>query len=190
MRKLILIAALFLIPSAYAQTKAPAPPEAIIGSAKAPLPPREAEYIGILQASRRQYNAARSIDARKNARIAMQSAIHNFMGLSHSAEDWVGVFKDSKKNPEGTESIEIEIAPGATVSTWDSTVSDASYYTMLKQFSAMAKTVDGLTIGDEVVFSADLIGMVISNDDDMVLRPQIIGRFKTLRKIDPATPAK
>jgi len=199
MRILLLIALLFLstaatAPIAGAQIKqppaaAPGAPDAIIGSAKAPLPPREAEYIGILQNARKQYITARSVDGRRNARVAMQSAVHNFMGLSHNAENWVGVFKDSKKNPLGTQSVEIEIAPGVTVATWDNPASDATYYTLIQQTSAMGKLVSGLAIGDEVVFSADLIGAVISSDEDMVLRPQVIGKFSKLEKIEPA-PAK
>jgi hypothetical protein len=54
----------------------------------------------------------------------------------------------------------------------------------------LGKVIDGLTIGDEVTFTADLIGAVISTDDDMVARPQIIGRFSKLQKIDAAAPAK
>ena len=94
MWKLLPIALLFLAPAATAQTKLPpAPaPQPIIGSAKAPMPPREADYIRIVDHARRQYLSARSNDARKGARIAMQSAVHNFMGLAHSAENWVGVF--------------------------------------------------------------------------------------------------
>jgi hypothetical protein len=192
MRKLLLIAAIFIASAANAQTKPPpAPgPDFILGSAKAPLPQREAEYIGIIQNTRRQYAAARSVDGRRNARMAMQSAVHNFMGLSHNAQDWVGVFKDSKKNPTGSQSLEIEIAPGVTVATWDNPAADGTYYTMIKQFSAMAKVIDDLSIGVEVAFSADLIGTVISSDDDMVARPQVIARFSKLQKIDTAAPAK
>ena len=195
MRISLLIALLFLSSAATAQVKqppaaAPAAPDAIIGSAKAPLPPHEAEYIGILQNARKQYITARSVDARKNARVAMQSAVHNFMGLSHNAQDWVGVFKDSRKNPLGTQSVEIEIAPGVTVATWDNPASDATYYTLIQQTSAMGKLVSGLAIGDEVVFSADLIGAVISSDEDMVLRPQVIGKFSKLDKIAPPPPKK
>jgi hypothetical protein len=192
MRKLLLIAALALAPAANAQTIAPPKPttEVIIGSSRAPLPPREAEYIGIIQNTRRQYAAARSIDARRNTRMAMQSAVHNFMGLSHNAQDWVGVFKDSKKNSEGSRSLEIEIAPGVTIATWENPCVDAPYYTMITQFSALGQLIDGLQIGDDVTFSADLIGTVISSDDDMVSRPQIIARFSALKKIEPPVPAK
>jgi len=194
MRKLLL-ALVLIAPAAIAQTKKlpppPAPPAAdqIIGSAKAPLPPREAEYIGIVQEARRQYLSARSIDARRNARMAMQSATHNFMGLSHLAMDWVGIFKDSKKNPMGTQSVEIEISPNVTIETWDNPASDATYFTLFQQASPMGKLVSSLAIGDEVVFSADLIGATISTDEEMVLHPRIIGRFSKLERIPPP-PAK
>lgn len=187
----IVAAFLFLSASANAQTvpspnpaPAQAKPDPIIGSARAPLPPRESDFIAIFQNSRRQYNAARSVDGRRNTRMAMQSAIHNFMGLSHTAEDWVGVFKDSKKNPLGSQSLEIEIAPGVTMSTSDNPAADGTYSTMIKQYSALGKTVDSFAIGDEVTFSADVIGSVISGDDDMVLHPQLIAKFKKLQKID------
>jgi len=194
MRKFLPIFAAFLLlsASADAQTKPTAkptaPPQAkpdpVIGSAKTPLPPREYDFIAIFQNSRHQYTAARSIDGRRNARMAMQSTLHNFMGLSHAADDWVGVFKDSKKNPLGSRSLEIEIAPGVTISTSDNPAADGTYFTMIKQNSAMGKTIDDLAIGDEVTFSAEVIGSVISSDDDMVLHPQLIAKFKKLEKID------
>jgi hypothetical protein len=192
MRKLLLIAALVLTSAANAETKPPPKPatEAIIGSSRAPLPQREAEYIGIIQNTRRQYAAARSIDARRNIRMAMQNAVHNFMGLSHKAQDWVGVFKNSKMNPDGTRSLEVEIAPGVIIATWDNPASDTTYYTMIKQFSPLGKLIDDLQIGDDVTFSADLIGTVVSSDDDMVARPQVIARFSALKKIEPPAPAK
>jgi hypothetical protein len=193
----ILAAFLFLSASVDAQTKPPAKPapqqakpEPIIGSAKAPLQRRESDLIAIFQNARRQYIAARSVDARKNTRMAMQSTVHNFMGLSHSAEDWVGVFKNSKKNPLGSVSVEIEIAPGVTIATSDNPAADGNYNTLLKQFSAMAKLIDGFKIGDEVVFSADVIGALISSDDDMVLHPQLIAKFSALKKIETAAPAQ
>jgi hypothetical protein len=190
MRKLLLIATLLIASSASAQTKPPLQPvpEPVIGSAKAPLPQREADYIVIIQNARRQYAAAKSIDARKNIRMAMQSAIHLYMGLSHSAQDWVGIFKDSKKNPKGSQSLQIEIAPGVTIGTWDNPTADVTSDTMLQQFSALGKLVNGLSIGEEVMFSADLLGSVVGNDDDMVLRPRVIARFSQLKMLDETKP--
>jgi len=190
MWKLLPIVVLFLAPSATAQTKpSPAPaPQAIIGSAKAPLAPHEADYIRIVDDARRQYLSARSNDGRESARVAMQSAVHNFMGLAHNAENWVGVFKETKKNPLGTQSVEIEISPGVTIATWDNPASDASYFTLFQQNSPMGKLVSGLSIGDEVSFSANLLGAVVSSDEDMVLRPVVIAKFSKLERIAP--PAK
>lgn len=192
MWKLLPVILLLLAPAATAQTKKPptaAPaPQAVIGSAKAPLPPREADYIRIVDDARRQFLSARSNDARKGARMAMQSAVHNFMGLSHNAENWVGVFKNTKKNPLGTQSVEIEISPGVTVSTWDNPASDATYFTLIQQTAPMGQLVSSLSIGDEVVFSANLLGAVVSSDEEMVLRPVVIGKFSKLEKIAP--PAK
>jgi len=194
MRKLLIATLLFASATTNAQTQPPAPPapapapEAVIGSAKAPLPQREADYIVIIQNARRQYAASKSIDARRNVRMAMQSTVHLYMGLSHRAQDWVGVFKDSKKNPEGSQSLEIEIAPGVTVATWDNPTADATSDTMLKQSSALGKLVYGLSIGEEVMFSADLLVSVVGNDDDMVLRPRVIARFSQLKKLDETDP--
>jgi len=198
MRKLLLLALVLFAQAAGAQTaiaetKLNAPPakpiqDQIIGTARAPLPPREAEYIGIVQDARHQYLTARSIDARKHARMAMQSATHNFMGLSHNAMDWVGVFKDTKKNPLGTQSVEIEISPNVTIETWDNPASDATYFTLFQQTSPMGKLVSTLSIGEEVRFTADLIGAVISTDEEMVLHPRIIGKFSKLERIEQ--PAK
>jgi hypothetical protein len=158
MRKSLLIALLILLPAATlpkaatspAKPAAPAPAAADfpIGSAKAPLPEREADYIRIIQDARRQFIAARSVDGRRNARMALQSAVHNFMGLSHNAQDWVGVFKDTHKNPEGTQSVEIEISPGITIGTWENADADTTYGTMFQQRSPMGKLVSSLAIGD------------------------------------------
>jgi hypothetical protein len=191
MRKFLPIIAAFLClsASADAQTKPQPKPEPIIGSAKAALPQHESDLIAIFQNARRQYLAARSVDGRKNTRMAMQSTVHNFMGLSHSVEDWVGVFKDSKKNPLGSRSVDIEIAPGVTIATSDNPAADGSYSTLIKQYSPMGKLIDDFAIGDEIVFSADVIGAVISSDDDMVLHPQLIAKFRKLQKIDAAAPS-
>jgi len=174
---------------APAQTAGPpkAPPRQlpeIVGSAKGLLPQRETDYIGLIDKARKQYAVSRSVDARKNTRVALQIAVHDFMGLSHNAQDWVGIFKDSKKTREGTLTLEIEIAPGVTIATWDNANMDASYGTLLKPYMPVGKITGSLAIGDTVSFSANLIGNVLSTDDDMVLHPQIVAQFTKLSKID------
>jgi hypothetical protein len=120
----------------------------------------------------------------------MQIAVHQFMGLAHSAQDWVGIFKASTKTQEGTLSLKVEIAPGVTITTWDNTERDRSYNTLIKPFSSVGRVIDNLAIGDTVVFSAGLLGAVIGSDDEMVMRPQVIAHFTTLLKLAESTPPR
>jgi hypothetical protein len=161
-------------------------PDAITSSANAPLPQREIDYIRLIEKARKKYGASKSVDARKYIRVDLQIAVHNFMGLSHTAQDWVGVYKGSTRTQEGTLSFELEIAPGVTVTTWENTDSDKSYDTLIKSFSPIGKIIDTLAIGDTVTFSANLLGSVITNDDDMVLHPQVVARFTSLMKLEQA----
>ena len=180
---------------AIAQTAAPGAkpaqtdPNAIISSANVPLPARETDYIRLIFQARRQFAAGRSVDARRDARMNMQISVHQFMGLAHYTRDWIGVFTGSKRNRDGTESLEVEIAPGVTVGTWDNSDRDRTYGTMIKPFSSVGRVVDKLAIGDTVVFSANLLGtMVVGSDDDMIQRPQVVARFSSLAKYDDGAP--
>jgi hypothetical protein len=193
MRKCLPIIAAGLAFAATALAQSPPktqPSPGLIASARAPLPQRESDYIAIIDKAQKQYAANRSVDARRNTRANLQIAVHDFMGLAHNAQDWVGVFKDSKQTHEGALTLEIEIAPGVTIATWDNAAMDVSYNTLLKPYMPVGKVAGSLAIGDTVVFSANLIGAVISSDDDMVLHPQVIGQFSKLQKLDDTAPQK
>jgi len=140
--------------------------------------------MAIIEAAREEYGAAKSIDGRKNARMTLQIAIHRFMGLTHAAHDWVGIYKGGKRLDSGERSVQVEIAPGVSIVTWDNRFFDTQTGTLIKPYSAIGHILDDLAIGDTVVFSADLIGNAVSNDDDMIRRPQILGRFTALKKAE------
>jgi hypothetical protein len=147
-------------------------------------PQDEKDYMAIIEAAREEYGAAKSIDGRKNARMTLQIAIHRFMGLTHAAHNWVGVYKGGKRLDSGDRSVQVEIAPGVSIVTWDNRFFDMETGTLIKPYSAIGHILDGLAIGDTVVLSADLIGAVVTNDDDMIRRPQIVGRFTALKKAE------
>jgi hypothetical protein len=147
-------------------------------------PQDEKDYMAIIEAAREEYSAAKSIDGRKNARISLQISIHRFMGLAHSAHDWVGVYKGGKRLDSGDRSVQVEIAPGVSIVTWDNRFFDTQTGTLIKTYSAMGHILDNLAIGDTVVFSADLIGAVVTNDDDMIRRPQIVARFSAMKEAE------
>jgi len=174
-------ACLFATTAAAQPNTAPSPQIAAI--AQAVLPHQEQDYLAIIDKARQQFAAGKSADARRNARLGLQIKVHEFMGLTHSAEDWIGIYKDNKRAENGDRSIEIEIAPGVILTTWDNSYVDANYRTMVRPRSSLARTLDGLSIGDAVRFSADLIGEVISTDDAMVLQPRIVASFSKLQKL-------
>lgn len=147
------------------------------------MPEREENFIAIFDKARSQYALAKSVAARQGARIGLQIDLHEFLGLTHRAQDWVGIFRQSTTSESGNRSIEIEVAPGVLVSTWTSDYEEARFQTMIRPFSPLAPALKDLQIGDPVKFSADLIGSVVSTDDDMVLRPRIVAQFDRLEKV-------
>ncbi len=155
-----------------------------------PIPDREREYVEIVDKARKAFQSAKSVDGRRAARAAFQIDAHNFMGLSHDAKDWVGIFKESKFLPNGKRSLRIEISPNVTIETGNNEFDDSVYETLIKPYMPIGKLIGDLAIGQPVSFSANLIGAVISSDEDMVLQPRVIGRFSDFKVLDEPAPAK
>ena len=151
-----------------------------------PLPPTpsyEAQFIALIQTAQKEFVADKSDDARRNTRVALQIKVHQFLGLSHTAKDWVGTFKNRDTTEEGDLTAEIEIAPGLTITTWSTRYFDGSSGTLLRPNSPFFETVKDLTIGQPVTFSASLLGAMVSSDAEMVLHPHIIARFTQIDKV-------
>jgi hypothetical protein len=152
-------------------------------------PQRERDFIAIVDKVRTQYDAAKSVDGRRDARLDQQIALHNFLGLNHYAQDWVGTFARSETTPEGYQSIEIEVAPGVVLTTWNSKYDDEIVHTMAQPHGRLWPVLKTLTVGDQVRFSANVLGSLVSSDADMVQRPRLIAQFDTLAKLDdPSAP--
>jgi hypothetical protein len=156
---------------------------AVLGLFDLPMPQQEKDFIAVIDKARRDYAESRSKDARQGARIGLQIGLHQFLGLSHDARDWIGSFRQSRATEEGNRSIEIEIAPGVTISTWVNDYDDARTRTMVRPYGPLASTVKSLSVGQPVRFSAQLIGSVISSDDDMILHPRVIAHFYRLENL-------
>jgi hypothetical protein len=155
-----------------------------------PIPDREREYVGIIDKARKAFQSAKSVDGRRGARAALQIDAHNFMGLSHDAKDWVGIFKESNFLPDGKRSLRIEISPNVTIETWDNEFDDRAYETLIKPFMPIGKLIGDLSVGQPVSFSANLIGAVISSDEDMVLQPRVIAKFSDFKVLNEPQPTK
>jgi hypothetical protein len=152
------------------------------GAESAPMPDREQQFVTIIQKARESFNTAKTDEARRNARLALQIAMNDFMGLARQVDNWVGVFKNTQKTQEGDRTIEIEISTGITIRTFDARFLDSQYDTLVRSYAPLAKIVDAMKIGAPVQFSALMIGTPVAADDQMVQTPVIIARFTDLRQ--------
>lgn len=192
MKTLSLVLALLLCLSGVAAAEAPhkaAPPKLPPGPVLSvppgiAVPDRERDYVMLVEKARKTYVSAKSVDGRRAARQTFQIDSHNFMGLMHHAKGWVGVFKQSKALSDGRRSLEIEISPGVTLQTSDNIFDDRAYDNMIKPYAPTAKSIADLSIGQPVAFDADILGAILSNDDDMVLQPRLMVRFSDFKVLD------
>jgi hypothetical protein len=152
------------------------------------LPDREAQFIAIVEKARTEFTASRSNDARTTVRLGQQITLHEFVGTNRTVTDWVGTFKGSKIAQNGYRSVLIEIGPGITVATWDTPYADGRFETMVKPFAPMAQVLSDLEIGQNVVFNAELIGMVLGNDNDMVMHPRVLAKISKLVGLETPLP--
>jgi hypothetical protein len=176
-------------PAVKSVSRLPAGPVFSVPSTIA-IPDRERDYVGIVDKARKAFLLAKSVDGRRAARAALQIDAHNFMGLTHDAKDWVGIFKESDFMPDGKRSLRIEIAPNVTIETWDNGYDDSKYETLIKPYMPIGKLIGDLAIGQPVSFSANLIGAVISSDEDMVLQPRVIAKFSDFKVLEEPSPKK
>ena len=149
------------------------------GSA-ATQPQREKDLIAILMDARKEYQTAKTPNPAQDARMDMQLRVIGFMRQSQIVDKWVGTVKSRGLTPEGNAWIVIEIADGITVATWQSQRDDVQSGTLVRPHAPLFTPMQQAKLGSTVIFDATILKSVLASDDDMVLRPQFIGRFSTL----------
>jgi len=153
-------------------------PESGAGTAQ---PQRERDLIAILMDARKEYQTAKTPNPAQDARMDMQLRVIGFMRQSQIADKWVGTVKSRGLTPEGNAWIVIEIADGMTVTTWQSQRDDVESGTLVREHAPLFATFQQAKLGSTVIFDATILKSVLASDDDMVLRPQFIARFGSLR---------
>lgn len=168
--------------------QSPSPP--VSGSTPDPgqrepaMPQREKDLIGVFARARKQYISGRSGTFAKDVRVGMQLGVVAFMEKGQDADDWIGTVKTHGTTPEGDVWLTLEIADGVTVSTWQTGVADKDERTLMPPYSPLHDLAQGAEIGKQAVFSGKILGSLITNDDEMISRPQLIMRFTALRIIE------
>jgi hypothetical protein len=145
------------------------------------MPQRERELIDILTSARKAYQTSHSPSPAKDARMDMQIRVISFMRQSQLATDWVGTVKSRGITPDGNAWISIEIADGITISTWQNEREDADSATMFRPHAKLFAAAQSAKIASPIIFSGTILKSVLANDDEMVMHPQFIARFSSLK---------
>ncbi len=145
------------------------------------MPQRERDLVGILLGARKQYTSSHATSSASDARIGMQIRVMSYMRESQVATDWIGTVKSRGLTPDGEAWISIEIADGVTITTWQTQRDDQSAATLFLPHAKLFPVVQAAKIGSPIIFSGTILKSVLANDDEMVLRPQFIARFNSLK---------
>lgn len=148
--------------------------------ALAAMPARQRELIDVLMTARKQYLKNRSAARTADVRIDMQLKVIDFMQKGQDFENWRGTVKTRGTTPEGDAWITIDIADGISITTWQKRGDDYIDLTLIRKFTAMHKTIDDAKIGQPVVFSGHVVSALLSSDEEMVMRPQLVARLTSL----------
>jgi hypothetical protein len=146
----------------------------------ASTPEEEAKLIDIFTAAAKQYKASRGADRAQETRENLQIRLLRFMRQNPQAQDWTGTVKNRGLTPEGDAWISIEIADGVTVSTLKSKAEDAVASTLIHPGSPLFAVAQNAKLGGTVKFSGQFLSSVIADDEEMILRPQLIMLFMNI----------
>jgi hypothetical protein len=80
------------------------------------------------------------------------------------ARDWVGTIYDLTTNGDGWGVFSVEMEGDIWISTWNNSMSDESYRTLIDPDSALFTALSGLSIGQTVIFSGTFFEDTLSTD--------------------------
>jgi hypothetical protein len=142
------------------------------------MPQQERDLIAILADAQTQAHRTRST---KDTRLAMQIRVTDFLRKDAQAKNWIGVVKDIGKTADGERWISIVISPDITISTCRDRSCDPNDLTLIRPTSTLFQAIDGIAINDHVIFSAYIIGGLLTGDTAMIEVPEMIARFDAIK---------
>ncbi len=80
------------------------------------------------------------------------------------ARDWVGTVYDLTTNGDGWGVFSVEMDGEIWISTWNNSMSDKDYGTLIDPDSALFKALSGLSVGQTVIFSGKFFEDTLSTD--------------------------
>ncbi len=149
----------------------------------ASMPSEEKQFIRAVQRSRFEYDARQNDLAKGATRSERAKAICDAISPG-GYSNWFGLVKALSSNGDGKGVLEIEIAPGIVLKTWNNAVSDYADKTLLEPNTQAQQQAMALKSGKSIRFS----GSLFSSSTDCVREssvtlagsmqsPEFISRF-------------
>lgn len=154
-----------------------------------PIPADQQVFLDRIESAKGDLENASNTLQRADALTRRDSELCNILE-DRTASDWVGKVTSIGANREGKAYIEVEIADGIKIFTWNNALSDAGDNTLIPPGSALYQSLLDIQEGNEVRFTA-----VLMRGDDSCLkrgnititfygiRPEFLATFKTVTKL-------
>jgi len=162
------------------------------------IPEKQDSFRQIINSSISDYNLKKDEGnsfAMTNLRQDRKNQLRQLFGSSLTVNNWVGKITSIDNSGiinDENDDVAIHVIPldvKATLETWNNSISDDGFNTLIKRNSSLATTLMSLKIGDKVTFS----GYFIPKEDDFLyemsitengsmLEPEFLFKFTDLKK--------
>lgn len=161
-----------------------------VGAAE--MPAEQAALIAAVEKARELYDAAGNDMAKGAARSGRAKAVCAALKKSKlKAKDWIGTITNLDANGDGLGILQVEIAPGVSVKTYNNSFSDIGSNTLIPPDSPVFAAASSLSEGTNVRFS----GTFLQSQTDCILEasltlsgsveePEYIFRFSAIAPVD------
>jgi len=157
------------------------------------LPQEEKTFISIVSSAQGESRSAANDMARGGVKFSRDKKICDLFSNKLAINNWVGTISTLSANSDGKGVLEIDIANGVQVKTWNNALSDFRDNTLLDPRSNIFKTASSLSVGEVIKFSGSFIGGDSGDcirESSMTLQgklssPEFIFKFSD---ISPSTP--
>lgn len=151
-----------------------------------PMPTNEREFIRAVQDARNAFQQAPNEMAQGGTRAQRRESICRVLAAP-TISGWIGHISKLGSNSDGKGVLEISLADGLSIKTWNNDLSDISDNTLIDPTSPLFHALSQMKVGDEVSFS----GLFLQSEVDCVQEasltlsgsmenPEFVFRFATV----------
>jgi hypothetical protein len=165
-------------------------PDTAIGRIKSSWPADQQNLVYAVEMARNDYKAGKNDMDRGATRPARARAICNAIRAGE-VRDWVGSVALLSTNGDGLGVLAVRVGPEVKVGTWNNSLSDLSYKTLISPNSSVFAVARTMKIGSLVKFSGTLFPDSVDciREQSMTLagsvtEPEFVFRFSSLQPLN------